>query len=153
CRRAGARRPQRRHVHGRPRRGHSLRERRAGRRQPARLTRAAEAVAVPCGARRPRLRHSRRREVGRGACARAPPRAAPRAVGAAAAPGRHRAGAARPGAHAAGRAGARAGARVTRAATPKLGAYAALAGTGLLTALVLGRPELVALAAPFALVL
>jgi uncharacterized protein (DUF58 family) len=42
---------------------------------------------------------------------------------------------------------------VTRAATPKLGAYAALAGTGLLTALVLGRPELVALAAPFALVL
>ena len=42
---------------------------------------------------------------------------------------------------------------MTRAATPKLGAYAALAGTGLLTALVLGRPELVALAAPFALVL
>jgi uncharacterized protein (DUF58 family) len=42
---------------------------------------------------------------------------------------------------------------VTRSATPKLGAYAALAGTGLLTALVLGRPELVALAAPFALVL
>jgi uncharacterized protein (DUF58 family) len=42
---------------------------------------------------------------------------------------------------------------VTRAATPKLGAYAALAGTGLLAALVLGRPELAALAAPFALVL
>ena len=42
---------------------------------------------------------------------------------------------------------------MTRAATPKLGAYAALAGTGLLAALVLGRPELVALAAPFALVL
>jgi uncharacterized protein (DUF58 family) len=42
---------------------------------------------------------------------------------------------------------------VTRAATPKLGAYAALAGTGLLTALVLGRPELAALAAPFAVVL
>ena len=42
---------------------------------------------------------------------------------------------------------------MTRAATPKLGAYAALAGTGLLTALVLGRPELAALAAPFALVL
>jgi uncharacterized protein (DUF58 family) len=42
---------------------------------------------------------------------------------------------------------------VTRTATPKLGAYAALAGTGLLAALVLGRPELVALAAPFALVL
>jgi uncharacterized protein (DUF58 family) len=42
---------------------------------------------------------------------------------------------------------------VSRAATPKLGAYAALAGTGLLAALVLARPELAALAAPFALVL
>jgi uncharacterized protein (DUF58 family) len=42
---------------------------------------------------------------------------------------------------------------VTRAATPKLGAYAALAGTGLLATLVLARPELAALAAPFALVL
>ena len=42
---------------------------------------------------------------------------------------------------------------MTRAATPKLGAYAALAGTGLLTSLVLGRPELAALAAPFAVVL
>jgi uncharacterized protein (DUF58 family) len=42
---------------------------------------------------------------------------------------------------------------VTRAATPKLGAYATLAGIGLLAALVLGRPELAALAAPFALLL
>jgi uncharacterized protein (DUF58 family) len=42
---------------------------------------------------------------------------------------------------------------VTRTATPKLGAYTALAGLGLLAALVLGRPELVALAAPFAAVL
>ena len=40
-----------------------------------------------------------------------------------------------------------------RTATPKLGAYAALTGIGLVTALVLGRPELVALAAPFAVVL
>jgi uncharacterized protein (DUF58 family) len=40
-----------------------------------------------------------------------------------------------------------------RRATPKLGAYAALTGMGLVTALVLGRPELVALAAPFAVVL
>src|SRR6476659_5577711 len=40
-----------------------------------------------------------------------------------------------------------------RRATPKLGAYAALIGIGLVTALVLGRPELVALAAPFAVVL
>jgi uncharacterized protein (DUF58 family) len=42
---------------------------------------------------------------------------------------------------------------VTRAATPKLGAYAVLAGFGLLAALVLGRAELAVLAAPFALVL
>ena len=42
---------------------------------------------------------------------------------------------------------------MTRAATPKLGAYAGLAGVGLLAALVLGRAELAVLAAPFALVL
>jgi uncharacterized protein (DUF58 family) len=41
----------------------------------------------------------------------------------------------------------------SRKATPKLGAYTALAGMGLLAALVVGRPELAALAAPFALVL
>ena len=40
--------------------------------------------------------------------------------------------------------------RVKRAATPKLGAYTALGGPALLAALVLGRPELAALAAPFA---
>ncbi len=39
-----------------------------------------------------------------------------------------------------------------RSAAPKLGAYAGLASLGLLAALVLGRPLLVALAAPFALV-
>jgi uncharacterized protein (DUF58 family) len=42
---------------------------------------------------------------------------------------------------------------MTRAATPKVAAYAALAGLGLLAALATGRPELVALAAPFAAVL
>jgi uncharacterized protein (DUF58 family) len=42
---------------------------------------------------------------------------------------------------------------VTRTATPKLGAYTALAGVGLLAALVVGRPEVAALAAPFTLVL
>ena len=42
---------------------------------------------------------------------------------------------------------------MTRTATPKLGAYTALAGAGLLAALIVGRPELAALAAPFALVL
>jgi uncharacterized protein (DUF58 family) len=40
---------------------------------------------------------------------------------------------------------------VTRAATPKLGAYAGLASLGLLAALATRRPELVVLAAPFAL--
>jgi uncharacterized protein (DUF58 family) len=42
---------------------------------------------------------------------------------------------------------------VTRAATPKLGAYIGLAALGMLAALVLGRPEIVALAAPFAIFL
>jgi uncharacterized protein (DUF58 family) len=41
---------------------------------------------------------------------------------------------------------------VTRYVTPKLGAYAGLAALGVLGALALGLPELVALAAPFALV-
>ena len=41
---------------------------------------------------------------------------------------------------------------VKRTASPKLGAYAGLAALGLLAALVLGRPELAVLAAPFALV-
>ena len=41
---------------------------------------------------------------------------------------------------------------MTRTATPKLGAYAGLAALGLIAALVFGLPELVALAAPFALV-
>ena len=42
---------------------------------------------------------------------------------------------------------------MTRRASPRLGAYAGLAGLGLLAALVLGLPELVAIAAPFALLL
>src|SRR5919109_5518842 len=41
---------------------------------------------------------------------------------------------------------------MTRAATPKLGAYAGLAALGLLAALATRLPELVALATPFALV-
>ena len=39
-----------------------------------------------------------------------------------------------------------------RVLTPKLGAYAGLAALGLIASLVLGFPELVAVAAPFALV-
>jgi uncharacterized protein (DUF58 family) len=41
---------------------------------------------------------------------------------------------------------------VIRSAAPKLGAYAGLGAFGLLAALVLGRPELAAIAAPFALI-
>jgi uncharacterized protein (DUF58 family) len=40
---------------------------------------------------------------------------------------------------------------LTRRASAKLGSYAALSGAGLLAALVLGRPEIVALTAPFLL--
>ena len=40
---------------------------------------------------------------------------------------------------------------MTRRATSKLGAYAALSGFGLVAALILGRPEIVALTAPFLL--
>jgi uncharacterized protein (DUF58 family) len=42
---------------------------------------------------------------------------------------------------------------VTRRASPRLGAYAGLSALGLLAALVVGRPELVVLVAPFALLL
>ena len=78
----------------------------------------------------------------------------PGALGAAAAAGGPRARAAGPCADAQGRGRARARTgRVTRAATAKLGAYTALTGAGLLAALVLGRPELAALAAPFAALL
>ncbi|HET7138104.1 MAG TPA: DUF58 domain-containing protein [Gaiellaceae bacterium] len=42
---------------------------------------------------------------------------------------------------------------MTRRASSKLGSYAALSGVGLIGALVLGRPELVALTAPFLLAL
>ena len=52
--RAGARRAQRRALHGRPRRRDALGQRRPGRREPARLARAAEALALPRRARRPR---------------------------------------------------------------------------------------------------
>ena len=42
---------------------------------------------------------------------------------------------------------------MTRRASPRLGAYAGLSALGLLAALVVGRPELVVLVAPFALLL
>jgi hypothetical protein len=42
---------------------------------------------------------------------------------------------------------------VTRRGSPRLGAYAGLSAFGLVAALTLGLPELVAVVAPFALVL
>ena len=109
-------------------------------------------VALPGRARRPRLRDARRRQGDRRARARAPADAPTRAVGAAGV-GRGRRPRAprrrcrrRPPTTSNRR-------RVTRSASPKLAAYAALSALGLLAALVSGRPELVALTAPFLLAL
>src|SRR5207253_1086907 len=56
----------------------------------ARVARAAQALALPCGARRPRLRDARGREDGRRSRAGAPPHLAPRALGTAHLPGGRR---------------------------------------------------------------
>src|SRR5205085_9786461 len=116
-----------------------------------RLAGAAQAGAMQGDAHRQGLRHARRREGRRRAGARTPADAAAGALGRTDPRRRRRPRAARDGADAA-RRGRRPGPSVTRAAAPKLGAYAGLAGLGLLAALVLGRPELVAFAAPFAAV-
>src|SRR5581483_1536665 len=100
---------------------------------------------------RPRLRHAGRREVGRSAGARASPRAASRAVGRARSRRRRRPGRARDGSGACGR--GRRAPSVRRTASPRLRGYAVLAALGLLLGIALGRPELVALGAPFALFL
>ena len=110
---------------------------RAGRREPARLARAAEALALPRGAPRPRLRHARRREGGRRAGARAPPDAPARALGAARQRRRRRA--ARRSRRCRRRPPKTSAVELTRTPTPKLGAYAGLAALGLLAALV-ARP-------------
>ncbi len=127
---------------------------RACRSAPARAARLAilKLARAAGPARRPRLRDPRRREGGRGARARPPPVAEARAVGAAG-PGRgRRRGAARDGADTA-RRGRPAARGMTRGASPKLGAYAALAGLGLIAALVTGRPELAVVSLPFLAVL
>src|SRR5205823_2143025 len=108
--------------------------------------RAAEARARQGRAAGPRLRHAGRREGCRRPGARAPADPAAGAVGAAGERRRPRARGPRVGADAAGRG-------MKRTAAPKLGAYAGLAALGLLSSLVLGRPELAVLAAPFVLVL
>src|SRR5581483_6473737 len=137
-------------VHGRRGGSHADDPVGAGGRLPTRLARAAQAVALPRGARRPRLRHARRREGGRRPGARPPPDAAAGALGAAGLGGGRRARAAGDGSPARRR---RPDAPLTRRASPKLAAYAGLAGFGLLAALDVGRPEIVALTAPFLLAL
>ena len=124
-----------------------------GRRVAARLARAAEALTLPRRARRARLRDARRRQVRRRPGPRPPPDAAPRALGAARLGRGRRARATRDRPDARSRRFDRPAHPVTRYATPKLAAYASISAVGLLTALVLARPELVALTAPFLLAL
>ena len=138
-------------LHRRPRRGDARVEAPRGRREPARQPRAAEALACEGGARGPRLRRPRGREGDRGARARAPAHAPPGALGAAGARrGRRRRGA-RDGADA-----ARRGRAPRRRMTPaRLAAARRVRGLAARRtrspASSLGRVELVALAAPFAL--
>ena len=138
ARRARARLRAGRPLHGRRRRGDPDGAVDPGRRLAARLARAAQALALPCGARGPRLRDARRREGRRRAGARPPPDAAPRAVGAADLGRGRRARAARVGADAGRRRSRRPRDPRDAPATPKLAAYAALSALGLLAALVLG---------------
>ena len=63
--------PSRRALHRRPRRGDAREHEPRRRREPARQPRAAQALPLPGRARRPRLRHARRREGDRRARARA----------------------------------------------------------------------------------
>src|SRR5437763_775871 len=150
--RAGARVRERRPLHGR-RRGRHARERAApGRREPARHARAAQARPRPRGALGPRLRHARGREGRRRAGARPPAHAPAGALGPAHPRRRGRPRGARDRSDTRSR-GHGPAACVTRIASPKLGAYVALAAAGLLAAIALRRAELVVLAAPFAILL
>ena len=101
---------------------------------------------------RARLRHARRRQGDRGARTGPSARAQARALGAAPCGRGRRARGARPSADAEGR-GRRGARAVTRRASPRLAAYAFLCALGLVGALAGRRPEVAALAAPFALVL
>ena len=118
--------------------------------EPARLARAAQARPRPRRALGPRLRDARRREGGRRARARAPAvTLRPELWVQRRALGRHRAGAPRRGADAGGR-GAPFAPSDPRRDREARASIRRSAGLGLLGALALGRPELVALAAPFA---
>ena len=135
------------------------------RRGDARASRASPVGASPRGSlallklsrcrgrsRRARLRHPRRRQGDRGACARAPAAAASPSSGCSGARGEDVVREiARAGADAAGR-GRRARRGVTPYASPRLVPYLGLAALGLIAALALRRAELVVVAAPFALI-
>src|SRR4029077_8552734 len=140
-------RAERRLLHRRRRPRDARKPKRPGRREPTREPRDPQARTGDRGARGPRLRSSGRRQGDRRPRARASALAQARALGAAHPAGGRRAGAAGDGADAPGR--GRAPGRVSRAASPKLVAYATLGGLGLLAALVTGRPELAAIALPF----
>src|SRR5262249_28345539 len=141
------RRRERRLLHRRRRPRDPRRVERAGRGEPAREPGCAQARARTGCARRPRLRRARRRQGGRRAGARAPVDAPARALGAAGSRRGRRRGTAGDGADAAG------GRAVSREASPKVTAYAVLGGLALIAALILRRPELAALGAPFLVLL
>ena len=108
---------------------------------------------VPCEGRalRTRLRAPGRREGRCGRRARTPARTPARALGAAGLRRGRRSRGARQHPDSEGR--GRHGSPMRRAASPRLEAYAVLAGAGLVAALALRRPELAVVVAPFALVL
>src|SRR4051794_29518497 len=155
CSRGRARLREHRPLHRRACRSHQSERTAAGRSQPSRVARAAQARPVPRGAAGPRFCDSGRRQ-GRGrAGPRAPLDVEARALGAADQRRRHRARDARAGADALGRRGS-ANTRVTetvRYATPKLGGYVVLIALGLLASLIFARPELALIAVPFAVLL
>src|SRR5262249_19429329 len=140
CARVGGRRV----LHRRPRSGDAHEPARAGRVEPARRARAAQALAREGAARRAGLRDAGGREGRRRARALSSPAVETRAVGAARQAGRRRPRGARDSADARGR-------RPHSDVTAKLPAYAGVAALGLLAALATRRPELAVIAAPFAL--
>ena len=131
----------------RPRRRRSARARAA-------VARAAQALALPGGARRPRLRDARRRQGGRGACARAPARAQARSSGCSAVARRTSSRESlETRADAAPAEDVAPAPQMTRHGPPRARAPTSCSRARAARALALGRPELAALAAPFALLL
>ena len=123
----------------------------AGGSEPSRQPRSGEAESRPRRARRPRLRDAGRREGDRHPRARASRGAAQRPVGAAGVGGRGARRARRRGAGTVGSVSAPVA--LQRQSTARLVAVAAVAVAGLFAGILTGRVELVALGAPFAVLL